>query len=469
MPNPSPYHVGTGQEVPLGSFSPDSSPTDPGILLDMQNAQPTIKGFRAMPSPVAFGAALPANHNGSIEAFYSTGASSLIAGTTTHLYRYISGVPVEAAGGHLFAVTTRWRFFQFGDHVIATAVGTVPYVAAGSSGVFAPLGGSPPSDATTGVTVLGTPFLFQGPNWNAGAAGVDNNWVPNIQTLANNGTLYDIPGAIIGAVPFYGNVIAFKQNSAFLGSFVGPPNSWSWQLISAMTGAWNQESIITLSDQVVFIGSDDFYTTSGSVPQRIPSRCSEWFFNNVSMPDIASTYGTYDESEGIAYWFFVSNNAPIAGTPDLFISYNLRAQRWGKGHINLRGVPYPPTNAPASALTYFDLNNVPQQLSGPKAAMSLLTGYMGDGDRFTTLYRWRGKYNLGNPSGPVYPLGQNLAAFRSNNLGRPPVPSPEPPALGHDGWFNMRSTARYHQVSLATTGDCEIASFRFEARVAGTR
>lgn len=453
----------------MGSFAPDGDPTTPGILLDMQNAQPTIKGFRAMPSLQPLGAALPAAHNGSIFAYYSDGSTSLIAGTTAHLYRYVAGAPVEFAGGATFAVTTRWRFFQFGDDVIATAIGTAPYVARGVAGAFAPLAGTPPSNAITGCTVLGTAFLFEGSNWHASASGVDNDWVPNIQTLAATGTLYDIPGPIVGAVPFYGNVIAFKQNSAFLGSFVGPPNSWSWQLISAMTGTWNQESIITLSDQVIFIGSDDFYTTSGSVPVRIPNRCAEWFFNNVDKTAIADTYGFYDESDGTAHWHFVSTQAPYAGVADLFISYNLRAQRWGMGHLNTRGVPYPPTNAPQGVEIHFDLNNIPQQSSGPPGAMRLLTGYLGDADRLTQLSRWRPKYNLGNPSGPVYPTSQTLSAYSTPSLGQSPTLSPTLATLGMDGWINLRQTGRWHQVSLATVGDCEIEAFTFEARVAGIR
>ena len=422
MPKATPYAQGFGQEVPFGSFEPDSDPTKPGILLDMQNAQPTVKGFRAMPSPVAIGTALPAASNGSIEAFYSDGSSSLIAGTGSHLYRYVSGVPVQYDGGNVFAVQSRWRFFQFGDDVIATAIGTLPFVASGATGSFSFLGGSPPANAVTGCSVLGTAFLFVGQTWNASAAGVDNNWTPNVQNLAANGSFYDIPGPVVAAVPFYGNVIVFKQNSVWLMSFAGPPNSWATQLISDMTGTWNQECVIPLADQVIFIGSDDFYTTSGSVPTRIPNRCAEWFFNNVNQTFIGSTYGFYDESNGTAYWHFVSKAALYSAIPDLFISYNLRARRWGTGHLNVTGVPYSPVNSPIGAHTYFDINSVPQQLSGPKGPMFLTTGYMGDTDRLTKLLRWRPKFALGTPAGPGYPSAQNLAVFQVNQTGHVPVP-----------------------------------------------
>jgi hypothetical protein len=94
---------------------------------------------------------------------------------------------------------------------------------------------------------------------------------------------------------------------------------------------------------------------------------------------------------------------------------------------------------------------------------------MGSPDRLTQLTRWRPKYNLGNPQGPGLPSKQNLAAYHVDVLGHPPAPSPTLPVLGTDNWFNLRQFGRYHQVSLATVGDCEVASYSFESRVGGIR
>ena len=150
-----------------------------------------------------------------------------------------------------------------------------------------------------------------------------------MQNLAANGSFYDIPGPVVAAVPFYGNVIVFKQNSVWLMSPAGPPNSWATQLISDMTGTWNQECVIPLADQVIFIGSDDFYTTSGPVLTRTLTRCAERFFNNVNQTFIGSTYGFYDESNGTAYWHFVSK-AALHRQSQIFSSpYNLRSTALG--------------------------------------------------------------------------------------------------------------------------------------------
>src|SRR6266851_5042254 len=117
------YQMGRCQAIDFSEFAPDVDPSTPGIILDAQNAQPISKGFAAMNSPAQFGSALPATPNGATVAYYSDGTSSVIVGTASHLYRYAGGAPAETAGGQLFATTSRWIFFPFGDDVIAVAKG----------------------------------------------------------------------------------------------------------------------------------------------------------------------------------------------------------------------------------------------------------------------------------------------------------------------------------------------------------
>jgi len=51
--------LGSGQEVPFYDFAPDSNLTTPGIILDAQNAMPTIKGYKTRNSAVQVAPALP--------------------------------------------------------------------------------------------------------------------------------------------------------------------------------------------------------------------------------------------------------------------------------------------------------------------------------------------------------------------------------------------------------------------------
>ena len=473
------YEQGASTEVALRDFAPDLDPTSAGILLDLENAVPTIKGFAAGHSAVQFGSPVPLvgpgdEVIGAIVAYFSDGTSCLYVGTRTHLWLYtlpiVTGPTIVDGGGLLVAPPDRWHFFQFGDDVIAVARNNPVQVAHGVNATFGPLGGGPAAtngDAALGISVAGIAFLFGnfggGVQWFSSAAGVDNDWIPDVQTLAASGLLTDYPGPVTAAAPFYRTAIVFKEQAIWSGSFVGPPFSWSFQLISDLTGTRGQESVVVLPDSIAFLGTDDFYLTTGTVPIRIPNSLKEWFFANADPLNLQRVQGWYDPEMSIITWHFVSTNTPIPGVMDLYVSYNVRAKRWAKGRRLMTIVPQPPVSPVQLAPLYFDETNTPQGLSGPPGAMILFTGWTGMPGQLTQLMRIRAKYN-------VYPGTQNLVSWSTNILSNvPPFPPLTIPTLGFDDWFNLRVTSRYHQVSLATSGPAEVMAFAYEGRLAGIR
>ena len=273
-------------EIPMADFQPDSSPTTPGIIIDAQGAFPSTNGFQCLNSPMAVPVAHvpPANPIGMALAYFSDGTAAVYAASPTNIYNIVynasgvltSGAWSECDNGQTFAATSRWKFFQFGDDVIAVAAGVAPQVASGSAGQFSALAGSPPFGATDGVSAGGVAFLFKGQQWFSSATGADNSWVPNIQTQAGTGFLYDFPGPETACATLYRNIIVFKQNAIWLGQFQGQSTApWSFQLISDFTGTWGQGCICLLPNSIAFIGTDDFYLTTGYTPQAIPNKLKE--------------------------------------------------------------------------------------------------------------------------------------------------------------------------------------------------
>lgn len=489
MARGSGYDQGQGVEVALREFAPDLDPTSPGILTNITGAIPTVKGFRAMPGKVPYSLPLPAAVCGAIRAHYSNGAMQVFAGTPTHLYRIdpIVGTtlrtPDEFDTAQTFTIFTTptpadpaiirpmansgWRFFQFGDDVIAVARNNTPQVSSGTStGItqFAPLGGITPGTvpwgATCGISCAGFAFLFSGQQWFCSAAGVDNVWTADIQTLAANGILYDVPGEITGAASFYRTVIVFKQHAVWLGSFVGAPNSWQFQLISNTTGTFSQECIVPLPDAVAFLGVDDFYITTGSVPIRIPNSLKEWFFATADPDLLAYTQGHYDQTDATIYWHAISRAAAGTLVPDFFVSYNVRAKRWGMGELNVACIAT--CLFAETQVQHFDEHDVCFTMTGAPQPMSLTTGYYGIPSRLTQLFRVRAKWT-------TRPNLQTLHAFYTNTLGVPNIEAEPTPQLGLDDWFNLRQYARYHQLVLTTTGDAELSALAYEARTGGVR
>ncbi len=457
------YQPGSAPTVPLQSFAPDLPVTTPGILTDMDGAVPIEKGFRARPSPQPYAPhPLPQLPAGAFIANYSDGTQSLIAGTASGLYR-LAAEGWVAIGGP-YQITGHWRFSQFNDDVIAVAAGVAPQVANGGSGLFTALAGSPPDGATAIVLNFGQLFMFQGPNWYSGAVGADNDWTPNLETLAGTGPLPEIPGDITGAVSFFGSVIAFKAAGIWAGLPVGPPDIMDWQLISQYTGVRNQSAIVSLSDRFAFLGTDDFYVCQGYYPQPIPNHLKEWFFETADPRYLGQVMGWYDPDFATVYWHFVSIYAPQPGVADMYVAWNTRRNRWAKGTLGVAGVPssaQPQVNRFVNSKSlYFDSNYVLQQLSGEGGPMRLRSWYIGMEGQITRLLRARATYNL-------YPAAQSLSDYSSYVLGQDETQTLA--TLGLDDWHNLRTSNRYHRLELTTSGDCEVMAFAAEGHLAGIR
>jgi len=472
--------LGSGQEVPFSDFAPDLNLTTPGIIVDASNAIPTIKGYKARPSAVQIAPALPLTGAGATElplgayvALYANGTTSIIAGTATRLFRLVSGAWTQIGSG--YTATFPWVFTQFGEDVLATSVGnTNMQVATGPTGTFANGPGTPPTNAASVISCAGFAVAYQTNAWSTSGAGVDTGWslpgsANNTTTLAGNGYLYDYPGNVIAAATLARNQIVWKRSSTWMLNFVGSPQMWSSQVLSANTGTWGQGCVCPMPTAIAFLGTDDFYICQAAAPQRIPNSMKEWFFatahkdanNNPDQLQLTSSW--YDPLSAICYWHFISQNPPFAGIPDRYVGWNSRSGRWVPGYLNTPLVVWN-TQAGQQAGVYFDgSSGALMQWSGTPTTMFILTGYQGDADNLTQLSKVRFSYDQG-----YLPTSQTCTPMHVYRMGDYPTVE-SAGSLALDGWFNIRQTDRYHQIQLSTNGPCEIMAMAYEGRIAGVR
>ena len=458
--------LGQAAEVAFSDFAPDVDPTSKGIILDSSNAVPTIKGYRSRNSAVQYAPALPGTPAGAYVALYANGTVSVIAvvetGSSTTFYRLVSGAWTSVG---VFGVTTGpWYFAQFADDVIATAVGAqFILVANGASGTFAELDATAPNFAATVISVAGFAAAYAANEWFNSSAGTDTSWTPNVQTQAASGFLYDLPGNIVAAVPFFRTQIVWKQQAMWLLNYIGGTQVWSSQLLSVNTGTWSQSCVVLLPEAVAFLGTDDFYMTQGYAPTRIPNNLKEWFFyQSADITQLQKTQSWFDPINSVVYWHYVSLTPPFAGVPDQYVAWNTRNNRWAHGYLSTPLVINNTQPGLTSGL-YFDTANVLRTWTGTPGTMTLLTGYQGDGEHLVQLQRVRPKYTPG-----LYPSGQSFIPMSTYILGQPDTVWPGA-TLGQDAWFNTRATDRYIRGQLNTVGLTEVSAIEAEVRTSGVR
>lgn len=480
------FKLGSGKLIPILDFAPDAPNNTPGIILDLVGGYPSASGFRPLPSLVPVGAALPGRVLGSFFAYYSDTTFKLFAAYDTgsgvvfkvlnpasRLWDTVTGLTVNPA--------LPVRFCQFGDDVMAVGgFGSIALAAAKGSN-FVSISGSP-AGATVICSVNLQVLVFVGDRWHSCAVGNNLLWTPDIATLAATGILYHAPGPVTGAVPFYDKAIVCKKNATLLGQQIGPPHSWGFELISSETGTWGQGCMVQLPDRVVWVGIDDFYECMGYAPTRIPNNCKEWFFREADAQYLPYIQGWYDQSNSIVYWHFVSRQAPDPPTCDRYVTYNVRAKRWGVGRLDVASTPYLGTASSEVISGYgegqyglgpyggvgslsdaadliIDGTFTPKTFRGEASAMVLTTGYHGDGNYQYQLQRIMPIYNTA-------PEVEVIVPFHTSQMGRPDVRTAQA-IQAPSGWHWTKQTDRYHRWALQTAGEAEVIGFIPEGRQAG--
>lgn len=563
MPNPrNPFDDRDIPIHPLG-FAPDlpTNTLQPGlIIVDMNGMYPTLSGVRVLPGLAQTTQPAPAPV---LEAFLARQANNntnIFIGTNAHLYQLVQAgnvivtpgttydqfaqqygqyqnLPQLTYGDPTFQATysltsgavwqecdnnqtfnaQQWSFAQAANDTIATdGVDPVQVYAAGTT-AFAPLGGNPPiakyvtvvdPGAGTGYVVLLANLSTDPTGWVSSAPGTDNVWTLNVNNLSASGFLQSEPGPITALKTLRTIAVAFKRNAIYVGTWAGPPFVWTWAPVSHQVGTQSNDGVIDCGDLLLFPGPDDFYQFDGTNITPIPNALKEWFFGTPGQPwtgfadhnYFSTIQGRYDSTTSVAYWHFASIMAQPTGTLDTWICYNLRAGRWGVGHLLIEAVLQ--TEYVSQGMTYDQFaalykqyQNIGNVTYGSTTFQPSNTGAQGLILGNNALYTYTGGVRqayvqLGDIGVPgnllqingctavfgVYPsAGPNgitalLDAYSRQNLGQLPLRGRNQNVqLNARSQFNFRQTDYYHQLQFHFQSDAELQAIRIDARPAGDR
>ncbi|TAL42096.1 MAG: hypothetical protein EPN91_09225, partial [Salinibacterium sp.] len=313
--------------TPILGFTPDAPPATPGILRDCSQFIPYESGMRAANSAVAQGSSARSNETrGAITITKLDGTRRVFAGTTAKLEelsgttwtdRSRAGAPAYALGA-----TSWWSFAQFGDNTYATNLDTV--VQKSSTGAFADVATAPKARILKAVVTTSGGFLFafntidgtfgtSQDRWWCSALNDGDTWTVNPSvSLCNTGRLLGAEGAIVAAEKL-GNdrIVAYKDKSLYVGSFVGPPAVWSFQEYPAV-GCVGLNAVVDLGTVHIFVGRDNIWMFDGARPVPIAEgQVRQWFLNNRSSDNAYLTQIVFDRLNRLIYIFFPSAGSSV--------------------------------------------------------------------------------------------------------------------------------------------------------------
>lgn len=482
--------------IPFIGYAPDVDPTTPGVMTNCANIVPSSKGFKAAPTTVSVGLpVLPAACYGAALLRKLDDTTRFFAGSASNLYEAGSATWTPRTGTVSgLGSANRWRFAQFGDVSLAIAKSEkLQSITTGSA--FANATSVAPK-ASIIETVNNFVMLFdvqdQGAiydsadrpdGWWCAAKGGYESWVPSIATEAATGNLRSTSGKITAGRRFGNQIIAYKLRSMYIGTYVGAPTVWDWQLIPGEAGALSQECVVNVGTaedpKHIFMGFDNFYEFAGGRPVPVGNPIKDTVFAELNAQYYYAATAVHDPKNKLVYFYYPVNSAI---TPDKCVVYHYPSKRWGRSDRTIeQAVEYISAGVTYDALgtiyaTYADLPDQPYDiafvtqgaplplvfdtahtalvLNGAASTSSITTGDYGDDQAYTDLSRVIPRFLTA-------PSTASMVSYYRDNLSDS-LTTGETVAMS-SGRFDLLRSARWHRARFDMTGNHEITGFTPQA------
>lgn len=479
---------------PITGFLPDADPTLAGVITACDGYIPTTKGMRSAFEPVSVGyGALGSACLGATIAYLVDGSRRVFSGTADALYEVQSDAWVDVSRATAYTTGSgRWRYAQVGNVTLAVNYYDLPQ-SSNLSGAFDDVADMPKAKfiCTTkntsgefvmlahtddnGLGIAGGPNA-EAPNY-VWWSGVGNytTWAPSQATQAGFFPLVDTPGPITGLKALGENVVVYKQRAIYLGAYGGSTILWGFRNISDDIGAMSNECIVSSGNAHFFIGIDSIYRFDGNQPVDIGHGIKEWFYSDLDSTNANKIVSLYDRYRSLVYWFYPAQGS--GGVVDHWIAYHVPSGRWGAGTNTVEaalesisasetyddlwsGITFdeiPAVNFDSNYFSdgmlfpcVFTSDHVMSSLSGASGTNTLTFGYMGDDAGFSHLRRF-------TPRWQQVPTSATCVHTYGNTLGDT-MTSKTAVAMSN-GRFDLRQSARWHQLAMTTVGTCEFSGF----------
>ena len=334
------------------TFAPDLDPSwslNPGILTDVTNMVPTKRNTFINYAPgVGFGSAFAeATYGISLTGVIlknTLGVGRLFVATNTRLMELtaLSTWTDRSKSGtdYLFDTDHKynfdWCFTTYGDHVIAVSKKNPPQLSS-SATAFVDLGGGPPKAAccTTQKNFVLLGNCNDGTNdlgdqvWWSGL-GNDQTWTVSASTQAGNYRLRDTPGNVTALVNMRDSVIAYKEDSVYVGDYQGAALQWTWRLVTDKVGCASAHGVAIVDGIHYFCHRTGIYRFDGASVQPLGKTINSYLFGKVGdQSKYALFHAAYDEESGTILWFFNSTAAANTYIRDKAVAYNPHTGAFG--------------------------------------------------------------------------------------------------------------------------------------------
>lgn len=326
-------------------YAPDLDPTTPDVITSITGALiPTVRyGYRFPYSYIEKwyeATVTQTGYNGYGVCTSDAGQTRLFQcsdNTTGRIYEVTgTGTRTDRSRAGNYTAGAWFTFAQLGNTTVAGNKSDA--LQSSTTGAFADVTGSPPKarvvlvDANQVVLLNYNDGTDTPDGWWCSDVGTTTSWTPPTSTSpsaseARNGRLRDAGGPITaGCNSPFGGILAYKNNSFYVGTYVGGQKVREWRLISARVGCKWIEGCVNTGEQVFFAG-DDIYEFDGSQARSITfdAGIQKTIRENVCS-QMARVCLQFDAVNSLLYVWY---GTTAAGAFNGCYVYNTKTRLWG--------------------------------------------------------------------------------------------------------------------------------------------
>jgi len=160
------------------------------------------------------------------------------------------------------------------------------------------------------------------------------NWTPS-PTNTSGGQVLRVGSRIIGGVSTKDEVLVFTDSAVYAMRFVGPPDVFSFTLVTEGVEVVARGAAANAANSVFFMGNDGFYVYNGSV-SPLPSTVSKYVFDDFNSDQKEKCFAAVNSGFSEVMWFYPSRTS---FEPDRYVVFNYEEDTWGIGSFEMSALP----------------------------------------------------------------------------------------------------------------------------------
>lgn len=162
------------------------------------------------------------------------------------------------------------------------------------------------------------------------------DWRPT-PTNTSGGQVLRVGSRIIGGISTKDEVVVFTDSAVYSMRFVGPPNIFSFSLISQNVEILAGKCAADAASSVFFMGNDGFYVYTGGGIRNLDCPVSKYVYDDINFAQASKSFSAVDSKFSEIMWFYPSNSGQPDGSfePNRFVCFNFENMTWALGTLDM--------------------------------------------------------------------------------------------------------------------------------------